>query len=142
MWKLSKQCPNYLSLAYKAVRMLGRMFSVKWYHICYLCGDLILSESTHLLLYCVKLKEFREVLWYKLLSRFGINYFTVFMSHSPERQIDLLFTGSREILNDEKYVLDCIKMLLMSLSNIYPPCPGDLFEFKHVLIKAYYDAMS
>ena len=58
-----------------------------------------------------KLKEFREVLWYKLLSRFGINYFTLFMSHSPERQIDLLFTGSREILNDEKDVLDCIKIL-------------------------------
>ena len=60
----------------------------------------------------------REVLWYKLLSRFGFNYFTVFISDSPERQIDLLFTGSREILIDEKDVLDCIKVLLMSLSKI------------------------
>ena len=48
MWKFCKQCQHYLSLTYKAVCMLGRMFSVKWYHNCYLCGDLILSESTHL----------------------------------------------------------------------------------------------
>ena len=111
MWKLCKQCPNYLSLAYKAVCVLGGMFSVKWYN-CYLCGDLILPESTHFLLYGVKLKEFREVLWYKLLRRFGFNYFNVFMSHSPERQIDM-FTSSREILNDENDVFDCIKILLM-----------------------------
>ena len=58
------------------------------------------------------------MLWYKLLSRFGFNYFTVFISHSPERQIDLLFTGSREILIDEKDVLDCIKIFLMSISKI------------------------
>ena len=118
IWNLTKQFPNYLSLAYKAVRMLGRMFSHQWYHNCYVCGDLILSETTHLLLYSHSLNQFREVLWYNLLSHFGLHYFTIFMSYSPERQIDLLFTGSREILNDEKDVIDCIKIFLMSLTKI------------------------
>ena len=48
---------------------------------------------------------------------FGFNYFTVFISHSPGRQIDLLFTGSREILIDEKDVLDCIKILLVNFKD-------------------------
>ena len=65
------------------------MFSVKWYHNCYICGDC--SQSEHLMLYCIKLNEFREILWYRLRSRFGVNYFNNFMSHSPERQLDLLF---------------------------------------------------
>ena len=94
------------------------MFSVKWYNNCYLCGDFILSQSEHLMLYCIKLNDFRESLWYRLLSRFDVNYFNSFMSHSPERQLDLLFSGPREILNEEKDVIDCIKLFLMSLSKI------------------------
>ena len=40
------------------------------------------------------------------------------MSQSPERRLDLLFSGSREILNEEKDVNDCIKIFLMSSSKI------------------------
>ena len=121
MWELCKQCPNYLSLAYELFVCLEECFPLDGIIIAtfvVILSCLSQSESTHLLLYCVKLKEFREVLWYKLLSRFGFNYFTVFISHSPERQIDLLFTGSREILIDEKDVLDSIKIFLMSISKI------------------------
>ena len=55
---------------------------------------------------------------YRLLSRFGVNYFNSFMSHSPERQLHLLFSRSREILNEEKDVTDCINIFLMSFSKI------------------------
>ena len=53
-----------------------------------------------------------------------MNYFNIFMSHSPERQLDLLFPGSREILNEETDVIDCIKIFLMSLSKlpVYSSC--------------------
>ena len=118
IWSICKQFPNYLTLAYKAVRMLGSMCSAQWFHNCYLCGDFILSETVHLLLYCTKLNQFRDALWQKLLTRFGIDYFIVLMSHSPERQIELLFSGSRGILNEEKDIIDCIKIFLMSLSKI------------------------
>ena len=58
------------------------------------------------------------------------------MSHSPERQLDLLFSGSREILNEEKDVIDCIKIFLMSLSKlpVYSSCIRDTYI--HVRIKS------
>ena len=80
IWSICKQFPNYLTLAYKAVRMLASMCSAQWFHNCYLCGDFILSETVHLLLYCTKLNQFRDALWQKLLTRFGIDYFIVLMS--------------------------------------------------------------
>ena len=40
------------------------------------------------------------------------------MSHSPEMQLYLLFSGSREVLNDKKDVEDCIRILLLALSKI------------------------
>ena len=97
MWYVCKQFPQYLPLAQTAVRMLARMFSGKWLHTCYLCGDFILSQSEYLMLYCIKLNQNRETLWYKLICRFDIDYFKVFISNSPESQIDLLFSGSRGI---------------------------------------------
>ncbi|MEW8150680.1 MAG: reverse transcriptase family protein [Candidatus Thiodiazotropha endolucinida] len=118
MWYVCKQFPQYLPLAQKAVRMLARTFSGKWLHTCYLCGDFILSQPEHLMLYCIKLNQNRETLWYKLICRFGIDYFIAFISNSPESQIDLLFSGSRGILNEEKDVVDCIKIFLVSLSKI------------------------
>ena len=118
MWYVCKQFPQYLPLAQKAVRMLARTFSGKWLHTCYLCGDFILSQPEHLMLYCIKLNQNRETLWYKLICRFGIDYFIVFISNSPESQIDLLYSGSKGILNEEKDVVDCIKIFLVSLSKI------------------------
>ena len=52
---------------------------------------------------------------------YGKNYLLdleLIMSRSPERQIELLFSGSRGILNEEKDIIDCIKIFLMSLSKI------------------------
>ena len=66
MWYVCKQFPQYLPLAQKAVRVLARMFLGKWLHTCYLCGDFILSQPEHLMLYYIKLNQFLETLWYKL----------------------------------------------------------------------------
>lgn len=118
MWSICKQFPQYLPLAQKAARILGRMFSAKWHKNCYLCGNLVLSESEHLMLYCIHLNNFRNVLWKRLLNRFGVNFFIDFISNPPESQIDLLFSGSRELLNDEKDVKDCMKIFLMSLAKL------------------------
>ena len=94
MWYVCKQFPQYLPLTKKAVHMLGRMFLGKWLHTCNLCGDFILSQPEHLMLCCIKLNQIRETLWYKLICRFGIDYFIAFISNSPESQIDILFSGS------------------------------------------------
>ena len=67
IWSICKQFLNYLTLTYKAVRMLGSMCSAQWFHNCYLCGDFILSETVYLLLYCTKLNLFRDALLQKLL---------------------------------------------------------------------------
>ena len=95
MWYVCKQFPQYLYLTLKAARMLGRMFSGKWPDTCNLCGDFILWQPEHLMFYCIKLNQIRETSWYKVICRFGIDYFIAFISNSPESQIDLLFSGSR-----------------------------------------------
>ena len=70
------------------------------------------------MLYCIKLNQFRETLWYKLVCRLCIDYFIAFISNSPDSQIDLLFSESRGVLNEEKDVVGCIKIFVGSLSKI------------------------
>ena len=72
-----------------------------------------------LYMYCIKLNHIRETLWYKLICRFGIDFFIAFISNSPESQTDLLVSGSRGIVNEERDVVDCIKIFLVSLSKIH-----------------------
>ena len=54
------------------------------------------------MLYCIKLNQCRETLWHKLICRFGIDYFIAFISNLPKSEIGLLFSGLRELLNEEK----------------------------------------
>ena len=72
VWYLCRQSPYYLNLAYKAVPILARMFSGKWQQNCYLCGDYVFSVSEHLLLDCARLCDIRDILWKRLLNRFGV----------------------------------------------------------------------
>ena len=100
------------------------MFSGKWQQNCYLCGDYVFSVSEHLLLDCARLCDIRDILWKRLLNRFGVKYYIEFISYPPEAQIDMLFSGSREILDDKKDVFDCIKIVLRYFEKL--PSPGNI----------------
>lgn len=69
------------------------------------------------MLYCAELSEFRDALWRRLLSRFGVKFYIESTSNPPKNQIDLLFTGSREILNNERDITDCILMSFMKIPS-------------------------
>lgn len=121
VWNLCRQSPYYLNLAYKAIPILTKMFSGKWQQNCNLCGDYVFSVSEHLLLDCVRLCDIRDTLWERLLSRFGVNFYIQFISYPPETQIDMLYSGAREILDGEKDVIDCIKLFLRSFEKLPSP---------------------
>ena len=59
------------------------------------------------------------------------------MSHSPEMQLDLLFSGSREVLNGKKDFKDCIRIFYWHRQR-YPLSPTILFEFVYIFrLKTY-----
>lgn len=120
IWRFCREFPQYLNLAQKAVRLLARVFSVKWYQYCYLCGNFILSQTEHLLLYCTELEHFRETLWSRLIGRFGIEFFVNFITNPPEKQLHILFTGSRETLDAETDIYDFLKIFLIALMKVPP----------------------
>lgn len=116
-WEVSKRYPSYLKLVQNAVNLLGRMFSRNWYQKCRLCGNFIFSETEHLLLFCHRMDDFRNILWERLYIRFSVDFFVAFTTYPPEKQIDLLFSGCREILGSEGDIVDCIKIFIVSLGK-------------------------
>ncbi|MCG8048788.1 MAG: reverse transcriptase family protein [Candidatus Thiodiazotropha taylori] len=121
LWEISREYPKYLPFIQKAVRMLGFMLSRNWVQTCSNCQDGILSQSEHLLLYCSNTNEFREILWSRLIMRFGLTFFSTFMLESPKSQLELLFSGCSKLLNDKTDIVDCVKIFVTSLVKIHPP---------------------
>ena len=67
--------------------MLGIMFSGLWVRECDLCHETVLEPTEHMLLFCSKTNIFRETLWGRLLYRFGMPFFSAFISESPKGPI-------------------------------------------------------
>ena len=105
LWEINREYPKYFPFIQKAVRMLGLMFSGNWVQTCSNCQESILSQSEHVLLFCRNTNEFREILWRRLILRFGLTFFSAFLSESPKSQLELLFSGCSKILNDRKMSL-------------------------------------
>ena len=118
-WEVSRAFPKYYSLIQKAVRMLGIMFSGLWVRECDLCHETVLEPTEHMLLFCSKTNVFRETLWGRLLYRFGMPFFSAFISESPKGQIEMHFSGCTKILKNDADVTDCVKIFVTSLIKVH-----------------------
>ena len=98
--------------------MLARMFSGKWSQNCKLCTETTLSQTEHLILFCNRTNEFRDIFWKKLILQFGLEYFMLLISYSPDCQLEMLFSGCRGVLSDEVDILDCLKIFVNYLAKI------------------------
>ena len=92
-WKVGREYPKYFPLIQRADRMLGLMFSGRWIRFCHLCNEVIYNPTEHLLLFCRKTNALRENLWLRLILKFGLNFFSQFISETPKGQLELLFSG-------------------------------------------------
>lgn len=109
LWKLSKEYPRFKGVVQVAVRLIGMLFAGKWLRKCCNCGESNFLLTEHLLLYCPYTDSFRKVLWYKLLGRFGVQFYNRFKALSPSDQIDGLFSGCSDILTDDADRWECLK---------------------------------
>ena len=91
LYSISKETPKYYKNTKLAVHLLGLMLSGKKSMVYRSCGELSLTLTEHILLFCISNGEFRNKLWKKMFNRFGIKFFNTFISLSPARQVDGLF---------------------------------------------------
>ena len=118
LWEFSKRYPKNARFVQNAVCMLARMFSGKWSQNCKLCTETTLSQTEHLILFCNRTNEYRDIFWKKLILRFGLEYFMLLISYSPDCQLEMLFSGCRGVLSDEVEILDCLKIFVNYLAKI------------------------
>ena len=53
-----------------------------------------------------------------MFNRFGIKCFNTFISLSPARQVDGLFSGCSNNLENDTDIKDCLKIFLTSLTKL------------------------
>ena len=118
LWSLCKEFPRYRRQVQMAVRLIGMLFSGKWFSLCTKCGERTDALAEHILLYCPSSNAFRFVLWQKLFSHFSVEFYGRFISLAPCDQVNALFSGFYEQERDETVRLDSLKILLQSLRLI------------------------
>ena len=99
--------------------MLGLTFTGKWVRSCHLCQEAIRSPTEHQLLFCRNTNGFRSNLWPRLIAKFGLKFFSDFISESPKGQLELLFSGCVKILRSNADVTDCVKIFVTALGKIH-----------------------
>ena len=125
LWSLSKAFPRYKRQVLLAVRLIGMLFTGKWYSSCQKCGEKSNAIAEHILLFCPSTNTFRFTLWRKLFTRFGVEFFRQFRSLSPSDQVDALFSGYYGLELDENVRLESLKILLQSLKLLSWHLPLD-----------------
>ena len=105
LWEISREFPKYYPFIQNAVCMLGLMYSGSWLRLCHLCQKATYTPTEHILLYCINTNDFRHTLWHRLIMRFGITFFSRFISESPNGQLEMLFSGCPKLLSEKKRML-------------------------------------
>ena len=72
------------------------MFSGTWSQNCKLCTQTTLSQMEHLILFCKRTNEFRDIFLKKIILRFGLEYFMLLISYSLDCQLEMLFSDLAE----------------------------------------------
>ena len=62
--------------------------------------------------------KFRNVLWHKLIARFGFDFYTKFISLSASDQVNSLLSGFCDLLNVESHRVDSMNVFLMTLKPL------------------------
>ena len=115
LWSLYKEFPRYKRQVQMSIRLIVMLFSGKWFSSCKTCGERTDTIAEHILLYCPSANNFRFVLWRKLFSRFGFEFFMRVTFLWPSDQVNALFSGFYGLEIDENVRLESLKILLQSL---------------------------
>ena len=86
--------------------------------VCRSCGVVTSKLTEHLLLFCTDNETFRTRLWQGLIYRFGVNFFNRFITLSPADQVNSLFSGCSNILQNEVDMKYCFRLFVVSLGKI------------------------
>ena len=62
LWCLCKEFPRYRRQVQMVIRLIGMLFSGKWFSLCTKCGERTDALAEHILLYCPSSNTFRFVL--------------------------------------------------------------------------------
>ena len=112
LWSLCKEFPQYGRQVQMTVRLIGMLFGGKWFSLCNKCRERTDAMTELILLYCPSANTCRFVLWKKLFSHFGVEFFRQFISLSPSNQVNALLSGFRGLEFDETARLESLKILL------------------------------
>ena len=94
LWDICKESPNYSKYARLAAHLLGYMFTGARYYACRKCGQENAAQTKHLLMFCRCKEEFRVHLWRKLIIRFGLGFFNLYIALPTDEQLALLFQAA------------------------------------------------
>ena len=95
------------------------MFSDNYIMVCRSCGDVTNKLTEHAILFCKENDNFRTKLWQSLIHRFGTGFFNTFIALSQADQVDSLFSGCYNILQDEEETKYCLQLFVTSLSRMH-----------------------
>ena len=115
LWSFCKIFPRYRKQVHMTVPLIGMLFNGKWSSLCYKCGERTDAMTEHIILYCPSTNTFRFVLWRKLFSRFGVEFYRRFRSLSPSDQVNALFSGFHGLEFDDVARFESLKILLQSM---------------------------
>ena len=94
------------------------MFCGRWLSLCHKCGENSISLVEHILLFCPSNHNFRNVLWQKLIARFGFAFYITFISLSATEQVNSMLSGFGTLLDHERDKVDSVKIFLSTLKLI------------------------
>ena len=113
-----REYPRYKKYAHLAVSLIGLMFCGRWLSLCHKCGENSISLVEHILLFCPSNHNFRNVLWQKLIARFGSAFYITFISLSATEQVNSMLSGFGTLLDHARDKVDSVKIFLSTLKLI------------------------
>ena len=119
LYKIIKETPRIYKYGKLAVSLLGFMFSGNYIMACRSCGDVTNKLTEHAILFCKENDNFRTKLWQSLIHSFGTGFFNTFIALSPADQVDSLFSGCYNILQDEDETKYCLRLFVASLCRMH-----------------------
>ena len=90
LWLLSKRVHQSYAFCTSIVRALGKYFSGSYRQVCVRCNNIITNSVLHTLCFCLGTTGDVARLWDFLIESFGMEFFLMYISYSPEMQVQML----------------------------------------------------
>ena len=91
-------------------------FCGRWLSLCHKCGENSISLVEHILLFRPSNHNFCNVLWQKLIARFGFAFYITFISLSAAEQVNSMLSGFDTLLDHERDKVGSVKIFYRHLS--------------------------